>query len=162
VLVAALSDTHLPRGARRLPEACVDALRGADLIVHGGDFSAVSVLEELRALGPPVRAVYGNADEPALRATLPKELVLELEDVRLGVVHVPGPAAGRGERLRRRFPGCDAVLFGHTHLPVVEQEDGVWLLNPGSPTERRRGPFHAFLLLHVSAGRIEPELVRLA
>jgi putative phosphoesterase len=162
VLIAALSDTHLPRGARRLPEACLEALRRADLILHGGDFSAVSVLEDLRALGPPVLAVHGNADEPALRALLPDSLVVEAEDVRIGMVHVPGPAAGREERLLRRFPSCDAVLFGHTHLPVVERYRDVWLLNPGSPTERRRGPFHSFLLLHVEASDIRPELVRLS
>jgi uncharacterized protein len=162
VLIAALSDTHLPRGARRLPEACLEGLRGADLILHGGDFSAASVLEELRALGPPVLAVHGNADEPALRSLLPQELVVEAGQVRIGLVHVPGPAAGREERLVRRFPGCDAVVFGHTHLPLVERHGEVWLLNPGSPTERRRGPFHSFLLLHVSRRTIRPELVRLS
>ena len=161
MLVAAISDTHLPRGARRLPEACLEALRTADLIVHAGDLSGLSVLEELRALGPRVQAVYGNADEPAVRSALPKELVLEVEEARIGVVHIPGPAAGRGERLRRRFPGCDAIVFGHTHLPLVERDEGVWLLNPGSPTERRRGPFHSFLLLRVEGARLRPELVRL-
>ena len=140
---------------------CLEALRGADLIVHGGDFSAVSVLEELRALGPPVQAVYGNADEPALRELLPKELVVEVEEARIGVVHIPGPAAGRGERLVRRFPGCGAVVFGHTHLPVVERAGGVWLLNPGSPTERRRGPFHSFLRLTVAGREIRPQLVEI-
>jgi hypothetical protein len=161
VLVAAISDTHLPRGARRLPEACLERLRSADLILHGGDFSAVAVLDELRALGPPVQAVYGNADEPALRELLPKELVVEAGGARIGMTHIPGPAAGREERLVRRFPGCDAVLFGHTHLPVVERHGGAWLLNPGSPTERRRGPFHSMLLLEIEAGEIRPELVRL-
>jgi uncharacterized protein len=139
----------------------VDALRAADLIVHGGDFSAASVLEELRALGPPVHAVHGNADEPALRAALPKELVVEVEQARIGVVHIPGPAAGREERLVRRFPDCDAVVFGHTHLPVVARHGRVWLLNPGSPTERRRGPFHSFLRLRVAGRRISPELVEI-
>jgi putative phosphoesterase len=136
-------------------------LRGADLIVHGGDLSSSAFLEELRTLGPPVHAVYGNADEPALRELLPEQLVVEVEAVRLGLVHVPGPAAGRAERLTGRFPGCDAVIFGHTHLPVVEQLGGVWLLNPGSPTERRRGPFRSFLRLLVRGRTIRPELVRL-
>jgi uncharacterized protein len=139
----------------------VEALRGADLILHGGDFSAVSVLDELQALGPPVQAVYGNADEPALRDLLAKELVVEIEDVRIGMVHIPGPAAGREQRLVRRFPGCDAIVFGHTHLPLVERAGGVWLLNPGSPTERRRGPFHAFLRLSVAGRRIRPRLVEI-
>ena len=98
MLIAALSDTHLPRGARRLPEALTAALRGADLILHGGDFSALSVLEELRALGPPVQGVRGNADEPALHSLLPESLVVEAEEVRIGLVHIPGPAACRKDR----------------------------------------------------------------
>jgi hypothetical protein len=137
-------------------------LRGADLILHAGDLSAASALEELRALGPPVHAVHGNADEPALRAALPQELVVEAGEVRIGMVHIPGPAAGREERLVRRFPGCDAVVFGHTHLPVVERYGRAWLLNPGSPTDRRRGPFRAFLLVRVTGRRIRPQLVELS
>jgi putative phosphoesterase len=139
----------------------VDALRSADLILHAGDLSAVSALEELRALGPPVHGVCGNADEPALRAALPRELVVEAGEARIGMVHIPGPAAGREERLVRRFPGCDAVVFGHSHLPVVERRGSVWLLNPGSPTERRRGPFRSFLLVRVTGRRIRPQLVEL-
>jgi uncharacterized protein len=162
VRVAVLSDTHMPRGARRLPESCLERLRVADLILHGGDFSRVSVLDELRALGPPVRAVCGNADEPALRELLPEELVLEVGGVRIGMTHVPGPAAGRAARLVRRFPDCAAIVFGHTHLPQVERHGPVWLLNPGSPTERRRGPFHSMLVLEVEAAEIAPELVRLS
>jgi putative phosphoesterase len=156
-----LSDTHLPRGARRLPDACLEALRGADVILHGGDLSSAAFLEELRALGPPVHAVAGNADEPALREELPQELGVEVEGTRIGMVHIPGPAAGREARLLRRFPGCDAIVFGHTHLPVVERVGEVWLLNPGSPTERRRGPFRSFLRLHVAGNVMEPELIRL-
>jgi putative phosphoesterase len=108
-----------------------------------------------------VQAVSGNADAPALRTLLPEELVVEVEDVRIGMVHSPGPAGGREERLVRRFPDCDAVVFGHTHLPVVERHAGLWLLNPGSPTERRRGPFRSFLLLRVTGRRIRPRLVEL-
>ena len=159
--VAAISDTHLPRGARRLPEACLERLEAADAILHCGDFSAASVLEELRALGPPVHAVHGNVDEPELRELLPEELVVELGGALIGVVHVPGPAVGREERLVRRFPRCAAVLFGHTHLPQVERHGNVWLLNPGSPTERRRAPFHSMLELEIEAGTIRPELLRL-
>jgi putative phosphoesterase len=162
VILGVISDTHLPRGARRLPEPCLAALRAADLILHAGDLSAASVLDELRTLGPPVLAVHGNADEPALRETLPRELVVEAEEARIGLVHIPGPAAGRAERLVRRFPGCDAVVFGHTHVPLVERSGGVLLLNPGSPTERRRGtPFHSFLVLRVAGRRIRPRLVEL-
>jgi uncharacterized protein len=161
VLVAAISDTHLPRGARRLPEACLERLRAADLILHGGDLSTVAFLEELSSIGPPVEAVYGNADEPALRERLPKEHVADIAGVQLGMVHIPGPAARREERLVAQFPGCGAVLFGHTHLPVVGRHGAVWILNPGSPTERRRGPFHSMLMLEIEAGEVRPELVRL-
>ena len=162
MLVAAISDTHLPRGARRLPEACLERLAAADLILHGGDVSSAGALRELEAIGPPVRAVRGNADDPALQELLPVELVVELEAVRVGVVHIPGPARGREERLARRFPDCDAVLFGHTHLPLVERHGAVWLLNPGSPTERRRGPFRSMLMLLIEGGELRPELIRLS
>jgi hypothetical protein len=159
VLVAAIADTHLPRGARRLPESCLERLRAADLILHAGDLSALSVLEELQALGPPVHAVYGNADEPAVRELLPKELVVEAGGARIGMAHVPGPRVGHAERLVKRFPGCDAVVYGHTHIPEVERHEGVWILNPGSPTERRRAPAHTMLILEIEAGEIRPELV---
>jgi uncharacterized protein len=156
VIVAVVADTHLPRGTRALPEACVRRLREADAIVHAGDHCSLASLEELRALGPPVHAVHGNADEPALRRLLPASLVVELGGARLGVTHDPGPRAGREERLVARFPGCEAVVYGHTHVPQAERHGGVWLLNPGSPTERRRSPSRAMLVLTVGAGRIEP------
>jgi putative phosphoesterase len=159
--VAVVSDTHLPRGARRLPAACVQRLRAADLILHCGDLSARAALEELQALGPPVEAVHGNADEPALRELLPAELVVEVSGARIGLVHDPGALAGREERLLRRFPGCTAVAFGHTHLPQAERYRDVWLLNPGSPTERRRGPFRSLLVLEIERGEIRPEVVPL-
>ena len=104
--VAAIADTHLPRGARRLPEACVERLVTADLIVHAGDLSSAAFLADLRALGPPVHAVRGNADEPALRALLPAELIVEAGGARIGLMHIPGPAAGREGRLLRRFPAA--------------------------------------------------------
>jgi uncharacterized protein len=119
------------------------------------------VLDELRELGPPVEAVYGNMDEPALEAALPLERVVRVEDTRIGMVHIGGPAAGRASRLRARFPGCEAVVYGHTHMPEVVRDGGVWILNPGSPTERRRARHRAMLLLDVNAGEIRPELVDL-
>ena len=133
------------------------------MIVHAGDFVALSVLEELRSYAP-VEAVYGNMDEPALRESLPKERVVEFAGARIGVVHIPGPAAGREARLASRFPGCGAVVYGHTHIPQVGRvgPGGVWILNPGSPTERRRGPVHSMLVLEVKGGEIRPELVTLS
>lgn len=155
--VAVIADTH----SRPLPEACVRRLRGADLIVHAGDHSSLTSLEELRALGPPVEAVFGNVDEQALRDALPKELVVEAGDVRIGMAHVPGPAVGREARLAARFPGCMAVVYGHTHRPQVERHGDVWILNPGSPTDRRRAPERTMLELTIRGTRVVPKLISL-
>ena len=160
-LVAVIADTHLPRGSRRLPDACVERLRRADLILHAGDFVSLAFLEELRGLGPPVEAVHGNADDHAVRATLPDAVTVEAAGARIAMVHVPGPREGREQRLAARFPGCDAVVYGHTHLPQRERRGSVWILNPGSPTERRRAPVRSMLLLSVGGGTIDPELVAL-
>lgn len=157
-----IANTHLPRGARRLPEECVARLQAADLILHAGDHSTLAFLEELRSLGPPVEAVYGNVDESALREALPKELVVTADGIRIGLTHVPGPRAGREARLVARFPGCAAVAYGHTHTPQMQLHEGVWILNPGSPTERRRSPNRTMLELTIRGGVIEPDLIDLA
>ena len=161
MIVAAIGDTHLPRGSRALPEECLRRLRAADLILHTGDHSSLASLEALRALGPPVEAVHGNADEQTLRRLLPAELTVEAGGMRLGMTHEPGPRAGREERLATRFPGCAAVLYGHTHAPQVERHGRTWILNPGSPTERRRSPAWTMLELRIEAGEVTPQLVEL-
>ena len=159
--IAVISDTHLPRGSRVLPDACVERLRAADLILHGGDLLSVAFLEELRAVGPPVHAVHGNADEPPLRELLPRELVVPAGSLRIGIVHNGGPAAGRGERLAARFPGCAAVVYGHSHVPEVARAGETWILNPGSPTERRRSPERTMIELTLKGSTLAPELVSL-
>jgi putative phosphoesterase len=159
--VAVISDTHLPRGARVLPEACVKLVRGADLVLHAGDFVSVAFLEELRALGPPVEAVHGNMDEPALKASLPKQHIVAVGSVRIGMLHDGGPRAGREARLARRFPGCQAVVYGHSHVPQVERFQDLWVLNPGSPTDKRRQPAHTMLVLRIRDSWVTPELVKL-
>ena len=157
-VVAVLADTHLPRGRRRLPDECVRRCEAADLIVHAGDVVEGSVLEELARLAP-VEAVYGNMDEPALRESLPQRQVLDVDGARIGLVHIPGPRAGRETRLVGWFPGCDAVVYGHTHIPQVERHDGVWILNPGSPSDRRKAPTHTMIELTVDGSAVEPELI---
>ena len=153
--LAIISDTHLPRGARRLPEACVQRLRAADLVLHAGDLIAPEVLEELRALGPPVAAVHGNVDADAVRRVLPAERVVEAGGVRIGMIHDAGPAGGRLERLRARFPDCGAVVFGHSHIPTHERApDGFQIFNPGSPTDRRRQPVHTMGEAQVRDGTV--------
>ena len=153
--IAVVSDTHLPRGRRALPARCLAELRAADLILHGGDIATVGVLEELEAIGPPVRAVLGNVDEAALAARgVPETLEVDAEGARIAMVHDAGPAQGRLERLRRRFPGADAVVFGHSHIPLHEQAAGLQIFNPGSPTDRRRQPRHTMGIAEASGGRV--------
>ncbi len=156
--IAVISDTHLPRGARRLPDACVERLREADLILHAGDLTSLAFLVELEALGPPVAAVAGNMDEPALQSGLPLERVVEIAGARIGMVHDAGPRTGREARLAQRFPRCVAVVYGHTHIPQVDRTDGVWILNPGSPTERRSAPRHSMLVLEARGAELSPRL----
>jgi uncharacterized protein len=151
----------MPRGSRRLPKECLRRLASSELILHAGDVVAASVLEELRALAP-VEAVAGNMDEPELLAALPERRVVEHAGARIGMVHVPGPAVGRGERLAAAFPDCDAVVYAHTHVPEVARVGRTWILNPGSPTERRSAPTHSLLMLEIVSGEIRPDLVTLS
>ena len=109
-----------------------------------------------------MHAVFGNMDEAALRESLPRDLVVEAGGARIGMVHVPGPRLGREGRLVARFPGCDAVVYGHTHVPQVERHEGVWILNPGSPTDRRSAPVHSMIELEVASGDVRPQLVTLS
>jgi uncharacterized protein len=159
--LAVISDTHLPKGRRELPRRCVELLRGSDLILHAGDFSTAAVLSELRAIGPPVEAVHGNVDSAGVREQLPAERVVAVDGVEIGMVHDAGPARGRLARMRRRFPGAAAVVFGHSHIPLHEAEAGFQIFNPGSPTERRRSPAHTMGLARVRGGQISFELVTL-
>jgi putative phosphoesterase len=162
MLVAVISDTHMPRGGRRLPQAFVDRIAGADLLLHAGDFMTVEVLRDLERIGPPLVGVHGNVDTAELRRLLPVERVVRVEDARIAMVHDAGPAARRIERMRARFGDrADAVVFGHSHLPLHEQaEGGFQIFNPGSPTERRRAPAHTMGLAHVDGSTIEFELIR--
>ena len=150
----------MPRGARTLPDECVLRCEAADLILHLGDVVAVSVLDDLRALGR-VDAVYGNMDEPPLRESLPQRHVVDVDGVRIGMVHIPGLRAGREERLRSWFPDCQAIVYGHTHVPHLERFEGVWILNPGSPTERRSAPARSMLELEIAHGELHPTPITL-
>jgi len=158
--IAIISDTHLPRGERALPEACVARLRAADLIIHAGDFMRLSVLRDLQALGPRVVGVHGNVDDSDVRAALPEAELVRAAHTQIGVIHDAGPATRRLQRLKRRFPQAGAVVFGHSHIPLHERAgDGFQIFNPGSPTERRRAPHHTMGIAHVSGPEITFELI---
>lgn len=157
--IALISDTHMPKGPRRLPEECVARLEQADLIIHAGDLSTLSVLRELETYAPVV-AVHGNVDDAQTRSALPEMIEFDAAGTTIAVIHDAGPATGRLERLRARFPDADAVVFGHSHIPFLQQApDGFQIFNPGSPTERRRSPHRTMGIATVEDGKLSFSLV---
>jgi len=159
VQIAIIADTHLPKGGRGLPATCVRRLRAADLIIHAGDFTQLTVVRELESHAPVI-AVHGNVDDEDVQAALPERAVAKTGGASIGVVHDAGPAPGRLARLRRQFPREDAVIFGHSHVPVHEGDsEGFQIFNPGSPTERRRAPSHTMGVLVIRGGQVRFELV---
>ena len=149
-----LADTHAPRRWRSCPPRVAQRLRGADLILHAGDVCAATVLEELAQYAPVV-AVAGNNDGPDVAgwgATPTAEL--DLDGLRVAMLHDSGPASGRLARMRRAFPRADLVVFGHSHIPLDQAGYGLRIFNPGSPTDRRRQPHGTLGLLRIEAGQL--------
>jgi putative phosphoesterase len=160
VKVAVVSDTHMrDTGARVLPEAAWRELRTADAILHAGDVVESGLLRALAEVAP-VHAVLGNNDV-ALTGVLPETLELDFDGVRVAMIHDSGPRSGREGRLRRRFPNADIVVFGHSHIPWDEAGlEGQWLLNPGSPTERRGQPHRTMAAIEISDGRFHTAVLK--
>ena len=142
MLIAVISDTHMPRGARRLPDECVRRIAEADLLLHAGDFSELEVLEELERIGPPLLGVCGNVDSPELRVRLPAERIVEAAGARdrAGARRRPAPGSAGAHAASLRATGPDAVVFGHSHLPLHERaDDGFQIFNPGQPHRAAAG-----------------------
>lgn len=153
-LAVVLADTHIPRRSRKLPRGLEPHLKEADLILHAGDLMDPALLDELAAYAP-VRAVQGNLDP--LEADLPETQEFVFGGARIAMIHDSGRKEGRRRRLTRRFPDARVVVFGHSHIPFLEDEDGLLLLNPGSPTDKRRQPEYTFALLYAEAGSVRAE-----
>lgn len=150
-----IADTHLPKRAKALPEEVWDAVSAADIVIHAGDWVDVALLDELEARGARTIGVYGNNDGPELRKRLPEIARAELDGVRLAVIHETGPAQGREARCDRWFPDTDVLVFGHSHIPWdTTTPGGLRLLNPGSPTDRRRQPHCTYLTAELSGEHI--------
>ncbi|MFE2535405.1 metallophosphoesterase family protein [Streptomyces sp. NPDC059371] len=150
-----MSDTHLPERARELPAALLAELPTADVVIHAGDWVDTATLDLLEARSRRVIGVYGNNDGPALRARLPEIARAGLGGLRFGVVHETGSAQGREQRCARRFPDLDVLVFGHSHIPWDSTAPtGLRLLNPGSPTDRRREPYRTYMTATASDGRL--------
>jgi len=152
--VVVLADTHAPRRWKSCPPRVADELRGADVILHAGDVCVPAVLDELAEFAP-VHAVSGNNDGPDVAAWgAPETLELDLDGLRVAMIHDSGDKVGRTRRMRRRFPSADLVVFGHSHIPLDETGDGVRIFNPGSPTDRRRQPHGTVGILEIAGGEL--------
>lgn len=158
-----LADTHVPARARDLPAPVWGAVDAADVVVHAGDWIDVALLDALESRARRLVGCWGNNDGSALRARLPEVARVELEGVRLGVVHETGPATGREARCDAAHPGLDVLVFGHSHIPWdTTTPGGLRLLNPGSPTDRRRQPACTYVTARASGGALhDVELHRL-
>lgn len=153
--VLLMADTHVPTRARDLPAPLWAAVGEADVVIHAGDWVEPALLDRLEARSRRLLACWGNNDGPALRERLPEVARAEVAGVRIGVVHETGPAAGRERRCEATHPGLDLLCFGHSHIPWDSTTpSGLRLLNPGSPTDRRRQPHRTFLTFTLSGGRL--------
>jgi putative phosphoesterase len=150
-----LADTHVPKRARDLPAEVWAAVHTADVVLHAGDWVDVALLDALERRAARLVGVYGNNDGPAVQARLPEVARAELGGLRFAVVHETGAAAGREARCARAFPDTDVLVFGHSHIPWdTVAPGGLRLLNPGSPTDRRRQPDKTYLTATARAGRL--------
>jgi uncharacterized protein len=150
-----IADTHVPGRARDLPAQVWDEVAKADVVIHAGDWVAPALLDELEGRAGRLVACWGNNDGPALRARLPERADAMLGGVRLTVVHETGAAAGREARMSRLYPDSDVLVFGHSHIPWdTTTESGLRLLNPGSPTDRRRQPFCSYMTASIDNGAL--------
>lgn len=155
--IAVLADTHVPKRASNLPTKALDIIKQSDLLIHAGDILTGEFLDYLRRM-LPVHAVLGNNDE---NVDLPEKLEIEIEGVKLGVIHDSGAKEGRGRRMKKLFPNAAAVIFGHSHIPMNSVEDGILLFNPGSATDKRRQPKHTMGILDAANGSISGTIVEL-
>ena len=148
-----IADTHVPRRAPTLPDEVWGAVDAADVVVHAGDWVDLSLVDELDYRAKQLVGVHGNNDGPAIRARLPEVARVDLDGLRLGVVHETGPASGREKRCDVAYPDLDVLVFGHSHIPWDTTTPlGMRLLNPGSPTDRRRQPHCTYMTLTAADG----------
>ncbi|MGV1006795.1 MAG: metallophosphoesterase family protein [Candidatus Nanopelagicales bacterium] len=150
-----ISDTHLPHRGRDLPAPVWEAVAAADVVIHAGDWVSPDLLDALEKRAQRLVGCWGNNDGPELRARLPERADVILDGVRFTVVHETGGATGREARMAKLYPDSDVLVFGHSHIPWDSSaETGLRLLNPGSPTDRRRQPFCTYMTIEVDAGSL--------
>ncbi|WP_409299024.1 metallophosphoesterase family protein [Peribacillus sp. SCS-26] len=153
--IVVLSDTHMPRKGRVLPDQLKTELGNCELIIHGGDWKTLDVYEELSAYGE-VRGVHGNVDGEDIKKLFPEKIIVESGGVRIGVTHGHGKGLTTERRARAAFVDEEvhAVIFGHSHIPLLKKEGGILIFNPGSPTDKRRQPRYSFGILTIEEGTV--------
>jgi putative phosphoesterase len=157
--IGVLSDTHIPTGTLSLPAQVFELFAGVDLILHAGDIVQLAVLEELRAIAP-VEAVSGNMDDAEVQARLPHKKILTLGRFRAGLIHGKYKIDVQRQMIRQEFEEVDLIVYGHSHTPFWGREQGVWFLNPGSPTDTRHAPFNSVAILEVG-DELRAEIIRI-
>lgn len=158
--IGVISDTHLPGRGARIPDAALRYFADVELIIHAGDHSSRAALDQLSAYAP-VEAVQGNVEDAEITALLPLKRELVVGGCDIGVVHILGERAHYARNARREFPDARVVIFGHSHIPWLEDHDGLLLLNPGSATDRRRQPHCSIALLTITDGQPSAEIIAL-
>lgn len=158
MLVSVIADTHIKAPGKDLPESAYEWIRKSDVVIHAGDLVNNIILERLEQSAPAVYAVLGNNDHGV---NLPLFAEIELDGVPIAVIHDSGPRDGRRRRMRKQFPNARIVVYGHSHIPECSDEDGLLLLNPGSPTDKRRQPVHTMAILRLNDGDFVAEIVNL-
>lgn len=157
--IGVISDTHIPHRAKAIPPIVFELFKDVGMILHAGDLVTLDVLIELEAIAP-VYAVYGNVDPPEVTVRLPKKREIEVQGVRIGLVHGDGPGRSTAERALAAFPDAHCVVFGHSHIPMCQRVGKTLLFNPGSATDRRSQPQHSVGILTVSGQAVEGEIIR--
>ncbi len=160
MLIGLISDTHIPNRSRHLPKEIFEVFSDVDMILHSGDLTEFSVLQDLLALAP-VEAVAGNVDQPEVRARLSRRKLLQLEGVTIGLIHGDGPGRDTPSRALKAFPDADCVVFGHSHRPLIANRSNVLLVNPGSATDPRGLPEPTVGFLRIEAGQVTAHILGL-
>jgi uncharacterized protein len=159
MIVGVLSDTHIPSTVQSLPPVIFDIFKDVELILHAGDIVELSVLDELRALAP-VEAVAGNMDDSEVLARLPQKKILTLDRYRVGLIHGKYKIDVQKEMIRKEFDSVDLIVYGHSHTPFWGQIDGLYFLNPGSPTDTLHAPYNSVAVLEIG-DRLHAEIIRI-
>lgn len=159
MIIGVLSDTHIPSKAKHLPEQMLYKFKSVDLIIHAGDFTSLELFEQLQKVCK-VEAVCGNMDKPEVRNILPSKKIIEVEGIKIGIIHGEGPPSGLIKYIKKEFHYLDCIIFGHSHTPYNAFIEGTLCFNPGSPTDNIFSPFKSYGLIEINS-EIKSQIIKL-